>query len=379
MKKTAKLLKNSREEIIHLWEKEVLAQVKAAPSTNKIALLDHVPNILDDVIDIMNRHENTDDYLNDEKIDKIEENSLEHGRHRATSPNYTVDQIIHEYMIFNNVIIKVLRKNNITEESIFHLIKCSIDKAMLNSVTSFTESIQEMQNKLVGTLAHDIRNPLAAAKMGIEMMNYEAGKERLEKVKKMSYNSVNKAIDLIEGLLDSITVKSGEGIMLSFSKMDLNDNIQTVYEEACEVFSEEIILDKRDEPIYGTFDATAIRRVLENLITNAIKYGQSDKPVIIKIENDQEWLNISVHNQGKPIPIEKQEGIFTFLHYGKQQREKKLKSYGIGLTLVKMVTEAHGGTVTLRSEEGFGTEFKIRLNKHSNVPGKTRTVLNAEA
>ncbi len=47
--------------------KEVLQQVKAAPTSNKIALQDHVPNILDDIIEILNRHENTDDYFNDEK------------------------------------------------------------------------------------------------------------------------------------------------------------------------------------------------------------------------------------------------------------------------------------------------------------------------
>ncbi|TVZ26125.1 hypothetical protein JM83_1074 [Gillisia sp. Hel_I_86] len=379
MRKTARVLKNKHGEIIAIWEKEVLEQVKAAPSTNKIALHDHVPNILDDIISIMNSHENTDHYLSDNKIHQIEENSLEHGRHRATSPNYTVDQIIQEYMIFNNVIIRVLHENKVTEESLFHLIKCAIDKAMLNSVSSFTESIQEMQNKLIGTLAHDIRNPLAAARMAIEMLAYEAGEERFKKVKKMSYNSVNKAIDLIEGLLDSITVKAGEGIMLSFSEMDLNEDIQTVYEEACEVFSEEIILEKKDEPIKGVFDATAVRRLLENLVTNAIKYGQSDKPVVIKIKNEAEWLNISVHNYGNPIPLEKQEDIFTFLNHGKQQREKELKSYGIGLTLVKMVAEAHGGTVSLRSKEDFGTEFQIKLNKHSNVPGKKRAILNAEA
>ena len=378
MKKTAKLLKSKRSEIIELWEKEVLLQVDAAPNTNKIALHDHVPNILDDVLEILNAHENSDNSLRDERIRRIESNSLEHGRHRATSSNYTVDQIIHEYMIFNDVIIEVLHQNQVTEASLSHLIKCTIDKAMLNSVSSFTESIQEMQNKLMGTLAHDIRNPLAAARMAIEMLNYEGGKERLEKVKKMSYNGVNKAIDLIEGLLDSITAKAGEGIMLSFSEMDINEDIQTVYEEACEVFSEEIILEKDNEPINGVFDPTAIRRLLENLVTNGVKYGRSDKPVVIKINNEEEWLNISVHNYGEPISAEKQEGIFTFLHYGKQQREKKLKSYGIGLTLVKMVAEAHGGSVILRSEEGFGTEFKIRLNKYSNVPGKTRTLLNSE-
>jgi signal transduction histidine kinase len=250
---------------------------------------------------------------------------------------------------------------------------------MLNSVSSFTESIQEMQNKLIGTLAHDIRNPLAAARMSIEMLNHEAGEERLEKVKKMSYNSVNKAIDLIEGLLESITVKAGEGIMLSFSEMDLNDEIQSVYNEACEIFSEEIILDKKDEPINGVFDATAIRRLLENLVTNAIKYGHSEKAIIVKIRNEEEWLNITVHNHGEPIPKEKQKEIFTFMQLGNQHREKNLQSYGIGLTLVKMVAEAHGGSVNIRSEEEFGTEFQIKLNKHSNVPGKKRALLNAEA
>ncbi len=379
MKKTAELLKSKRDEVIALWEKEVLVQVKAARNTNKIAIHDHVPNILDDLIDIMNRYENIDDYLNDEEIHQIEENSLEHGRHRATSPNYTVDQIIHEYMIFNNVINRVLHANNIKEESLFHLIKSAIDQAMLNSVSSFTESIQEMQNQLIGTLAHDIRNPLAAARMSIEMLNYEAGEERLKKVKKMSYNSVNKAIDLIEGLLESITVKAGEGIMLSFSEMDLNNDIQSVYEEACEIFSEEIILEKKDEPINGIFDPTAVRRLLENLVTNAIKYGHSEKAIVVRIKNEEEWLNISVHNHGEPIPKEKQKAIFTFMQFGKQQREKELKSYGIGLTLVKMVAEAHGGSVVLKSEEGFGTEFLVKLHKNSNVPGKKRALLNAEA
>ena len=378
MRKTAALLKSKQEEILAIWEKEVIKQVKAAAGTNKIALHDHVPNILDDIISIMNSHENTEHYLSSDKIKQIKQNSLEHGRHRATSPNYTVDQIIQEYMIFNNVIISVLHKNNIHEESFFHLIKTSIDKAMLNSVSSFTESIQNMQNKLMGTLAHDIRNPLAAARMAIEMLDYEAGEERFARVKTMSYNSVNKAIELIEGLLDSINIKAGEGIMLSFSEMDLNLDIQTVYEEACEIYSEEIILEKKNEPIEGVFDPTAVRRLLENLVTNSIKYGKPDTPITIKVVNEEEWLALSVHNEGEPIPIEKQEGIFTFLQQGKQIREKKLKSYGIGLTLVKMVAEAHGGSVLLRSEEGFGTEFQIRLNKYSNVPGKIRTLLNSE-
>ena len=123
MKKTSKLLKKEHEHIIGMWEREVLKQVKAAPTTNKIALHDHVPNILDDIIDILNRHENTEDYLDDPKLAQMEENSSEHGRHRATSPNYTVDQILHEYMIFHNVIIRVLNEHKVISPPLFHLVK----------------------------------------------------------------------------------------------------------------------------------------------------------------------------------------------------------------------------------------------------------------
>lgn len=377
MKKTAQLLIDKHQDIIRIWEKDVLKYVSAAKDTNKIALHDHIPNILDDIVDIINRHPNPENYLNDNKIDQIQENSVEHGRHRATISNYTVDQILHEYMIFNNVLVRVLNENDQYDPATHHLIKCCIDKAMLNSVKSFSESIQEMQNKLIGTLAHDIRNPLAAGRMAIEMLIYEAGEERFEKVKKMTFNSINKSIDLVEGLLDSITVKAGEGIMLSFTEIDLYENIKTVFEEARDVFSENIVFECEDKNLEGVYDSTAVRRLLENLISNAFKYGDSNQPITLKVNNQGEKLQISVHNFGRPIPKEKQKVIFEFLNREKQQRSKKLQSYGIGLTLVKMVAEAHLGTVKLKSEEGFGTEFLVELNKNSNQPGKIRTKLNA--
>jgi len=378
MKRIAQLLTDKHQEIINIWAKDVLKDVSAAKDANRIALHDHIPNILDDVIDIINRHDNVDNYVNDDRIDQIVANSEEHGRHRATSSNYTVDQIIHEYMIFNNVIIRMVNENGIYDQAGLHLIKCCIDNAILHSVASFSESIQEMQNKLVGTLAHDIRNPLAAARMAIEMLNYDAGAERFDRVKKMTYSSVNKAIDLVEGLLDSISVKAGEGIMLSYSDVNIFKELKTVYEEACEVFSEEIIFNCENEALNGVFDPTALRRLLENLISNAVKYGHSEKPITIAIKDDEDWLNISVHNFGEPIPKEKQKEIFNFLEHGKQHRANKMQSYGIGLTFVKMVTEAHNGNVNLKSEEGFGTEFTVKIHKKSTQPGKKRTQLTSE-
>jgi len=377
MKKITQILRENRQNIINAWEKEVLQNVEAAKLANKIALHDHIPNILDDIIDIMERHDEIVWDIKDFKIAKIEANSAEHGRHRATSANFTADQILHEYMIFHNIIIKVFNNHNIEDRAVFHLLKCCVDKAMLKSIETFTNAIQEMQNKLVGTLAHDIRNPLSAARLGVEMLDLKTGPERIERVKKMTMNSVDKALQMIEGLLDSITVKAGEGMMLTFTEMNLFSDIQTISEEASEIYTEKINFECPDEELNGVFDATAIRRLLENLITNAVKYGESGKPITLKVvkENSQ-YLNLTVHNHGTPIPMEKQEEIFNFLRHGKESNHKQLRSWGIGLTLVKMVTEAHGGEVNLKSVEGFGTEFRVKISRTMNERGKQRTKLN---
>ena len=143
----------------------------------------------------------------------------------------------------------------------------------------------------------------------------------------MTWNSLNKTIQLVEGLLESITIKAGEGMMLSFQQVNLYEDIQTVYAEACEVYDEEIILECEEKDLNGIYDPTAVRRLLENLLTNAIKYGHSEKPVTIRVENgDPKELSIAVHNFGVPIPKEKQEEIFNFLKHGKKHQSTKFRS-----------------------------------------------------
>lgn len=313
MKRIPQILQENHDNIICAWEKEVLQHVDAAKHAYKIALHDHIPNILDDIIDIFERHDTIDWNIQDFKIAKIEENSLEHGRHRASSEYFTVDQIIHEYMIFHNKIIEVFNNHKVTDTGAIHLLKCCIDKSMLKSVEAFTKSIQEMQNKLIGTLAHDIRNPLSAARLGIEMLDLKAGPERVERMRKMSMYSVDKALHMIEGLLDSISVKAGEGMMLSFSEINLFSDIRTIYEEAEEIYSEKIIFECADKELNGIFDATAIRRLLENLITNAVKYGESEKPISLKVVKECErFLSLAVHNFGPPIPQESKKKFLIF-------------------------------------------------------------------
>lgn len=379
MKKAAKVLEKHKSEIVEEWIDKVREEVAAARENNELALRDHVPHLVDDIISIMRRYEKFDVTAEENIYEEIFENSIEHGRHRATSSGYTVNQILREYISFHRILTNKLLQEEAYNNEVGVVIKYSIENAMLFSGSAFSDSLQEMRQKLIGILAHDIRNPISAAYLAVDMMKHEQGQERFEKIRQMAKSSLKRSIDLVEGLLDSIAIQAGEGITLEFSETDLYPTIQSVHSEAKEIYSNEIILNAEEKEIKGIFDATMIRRVLENFISNAVKYGNRDKPVTMTVINEEEIVTIGVNNYGTPIPEEKQEDIFRFLSTtGSSSGSKGMKSWGMGLTLVKAVAEAHGGELKLESDESNGTTFTILINKRKSNPGKVKAALNYE-
>lgn len=376
MKKAADIIEVNKEKILDIWISRIKEEVEATRQNSELALRDHVPHLIEDIITIMRQYENFD-ILNEEAVyEEIFENSIEHGRHRATSTGYTVDQILREYIAFHRIITNLLIEEKVYNTDVGLVIKYSIENAMLYSGSAFSDSLQEMRQKLIGILAHDMRNPIAAAHLAVDIMKYEDGKARFEKVRKMALSSLKRSIDLVEGLLDSITVEAGEGITLEFSEINIVNNIKSVQSEASEIYSNEIVLKCEEEKIIGILDGTMIRRVLENFISNAVKYGKRGKPVTIIVEDGNPFLSIKVHNFGNPIPDDRKDEIFRFMKTQGNTGPKELKSWGMGLTLVKAVAEAHGGELKLESNEENGTSFCIILDKTKNKPGKMRASLN---
>lgn len=258
------------------------------------------------------------------------------------------------------------------------VIKYSIENAMLYSGIAFTDSLQDMRQKLIALVAHDMRNPISAALFAVKMMKYEDGPERFEKVRGMAVNSLNRSVDLIENLLDSITVEAGEGMTFNFSEQNLVELINSVHQEASESYSNPIKLDCGEKEIHGVVDGTMVRRVLENFVSNAVKYGRRNGPITINCKDNEETVEISVHNEGDPIPAESQEAIFDFMNTSRGKGPGGLKSRGMGLSLVKAVAEAHSGQLCLKSTAEEGTTFGILLHKYNNEPGQLRTFLKSD-
>lgn len=376
MKEAARILKENTDTIMSRWSEKVKDDIPASQSSSNLALRNQLPNLLEDISEIMIRYDGFDSIKKHEEYQEIIKNSIDHGRHRATSSHYTVKQILQEYVLFHRVLTELLIDNDVYTTEVGIILKYTLETAMLNSASSFSDSLQEMREKLVGTLAHDIRTPIATAFFALDIINQELPGEKFGDLKRMGLKSLEKSLELLEGILDAISVKAGEGISLNFAEIDIIKELKWVHNEASQIYTNEIGFKSNAEKSIGIFDGTAIRRVVENLVTNAVKYGSHATPVTIMVEDKEEIVVIKVHNYGKPIEKKHQESIFKFLSRGREVQQRSLESWGMGLTLVKSVAQAHGGEVGLESTDELGTTFSLSLNKYANKPGKVRTELN---
>jgi signal transduction histidine kinase len=122
------------------------------------------------------------------------------------------------------------------------------------------------------------------------------------------------------------------------------------------------------EPVRGWWDESALRRALENLALNAVKYGDG-KLVSVNVAQTHGRVILSVHNCGNPIPDERRKDIFEYLNRGEQADKT---GWGIGLPFVQDVARRHGGTVVLDSSAQAGTTFTLDIpvdGREFNPPG----------
>lgn len=378
MQKAAGIIEKRKTAIIEIWVETVREELTAPNVNSEPVLRDHLPLVLEDIIKIMKQY--CDYKVDAENIsfDNILDHSVGHGRHRSSSFGYDMEQVLKEYIFLHKIITRELRSAGVYSTEVGDLLKYVVENSMLYAGVAFNTSLQEIRQKMIGTLAHDIRNPLSTAYLTMDMLEKEKDPERLQNIKKISKNSIKRAIHLTEHLLEMISVEAGEGIAFHFSESDLMPYITSVYGEASEIYSNEIIMDCNAVEIKGIFDSAMIRRVLENIINNAVKYGKRGTPVTIRAEDHPEKVIISVHNEGEAIPENDQEKIFGFMNSTKGEDPRKLKSWGMGLTLMKAVAEAHGGSPALESTEEEGTTFTLELKKYENSPGKVKTALNID-
>ncbi len=224
---------------------------------------------------------------------------------------------------------------------------------------------QELRERFVYMLTHDLRTPLTAAKLSIDLiqMNLE-NLEQLKALTTRAANNIRRANGMITDLLDANKIRAGQRLPIDVEECNLEETIGNTLENLSSIFGDRFSM-KCIGNLRGYWSTAALIRISENLCANGIKYGFSGNPVTVTLTGFENRVELAVHNLGYPISREDINGLFDYLNRATSAQESKKKGWGIGLTLVRGMAEAHGGNVRVYSSESEGTTFVVSIPRDS--------------
>lgn len=237
-----------------------------------------------------------------------------------------------------------------------------------NLTQTFTQRLareHKLYDQYVASLAHDLRTPLTAAKMAAQIIllrpeNIEKNKNIMERLVK----NIDRMDQMIKNLLDASKMGSEVCSDLKMDECDMRSIVMMTLKELGFSCSNPFLLEIDREKINGFWNEESIRRVVENLINNAIKYGRPQSLIKIIVKQKKDMVFVAVHNEGNPIPKVEQKNIFKPFY---QTSKKEKMGWGLGLPLVERVIHAHGGRVKLKSSKNNGTSFIVNIPKDSRI------------
>lgn len=224
------------------------------------------------------------------------------------------------------------------------------------------KQIENLKDQFINTLTHDLRTPLSVIDMSAQLLQSKAVDATIVlKLADRIVANAKRCDSMIQDLLDTSRIRSGHGVSLQIEHCDLSQIVQETIDGLTSLHGDRFILTGPIS-VKGYWSASGIRRIIENLCSNAIKYGAKNFPVLISIEYDSD-VSISVKNRGEPIPKENMSSLFQQFSRTRSAEVSGKLGWGIGLTIVKGITEAHCGKITVHSTEQDGTTFTVILPK----------------
>ena len=246
----------------------------------------------------------------------------------------------------------------------------------LKESTEEKSLIEKENRELISNISHDLKTPITAVKGYVEgiMDGVADTPEKMDRYVRTIYNKTNEMDHLINELTFYSKIDTNR-IPYTFNKLNVED-----YFEDC---SEEVGLDLETrgiELVYANYvekdvmviaDGEQIRRVIHNIISNAIKYMDKPKGIIqIRIKDVGDFIQIEIEDNGKGIGPKDLPYIFDRFYRTDVSRNSSKGGSGIGLSIVKKILEDHGGKVWATSRLGIGTIMYFVLRKYQEVPMK---------
>ena len=238
------------------------------------------------------------------------------------------------------------------------------------------KALDKENKELISNISHDLKTPITAVKGYVEgiMDGVADTPEKMDRYVRTIYNKTVEMDHLINELTFYSKIDTNR-IPYTFSKLNVEDYFSDCAEEVgleLETRGIELVYANYvEDNVQVIADGEQIRRVIHNIISNAIKYMDKPKGIIqIRVKDVGDFIQVEIEDNGKGIAAKDLPSIFDRFYRTDVSRNSSKGGSGIGLSIVKKILEDHGGKVWATSRLGIGTIMYFVLRKYQEVPMK---------
>ncbi len=248
--------------------------------------------------------------------------------------------------------------------AIVHVLGVTHDRTAEKDAQEALRVADRRKDEFLATLAHELRNPLAPVRTGLQVLRLTNDPSIAHRTQTMMERQLGQMVRLIDDLLEVSRITSGK-VVLRQERIELGTAIESAAEAVgpqLNAARHVLTLDLSREPIWLQADPARISQIVSNLLANASKYSSDGSTIVVSTARQGEQAVISVTDTGEGIPASMLSHVFDMFAQVDRTLDRAQGGLGIGLALVKRLVEMHGGSVAAESPGlGAGSRFTVRL------------------
>ena len=221
----------------------------------------------------------------------------------------------------------------------------------INHMADSLQSMLEAKRQLLLAISHELRTPITKAKLRLEFMPESPEKNQLKE-------DIDEIDLLISDLLEAERLNNDHSVLVS-EPVRFADFVMSIAEQFWS-YEGGIVIETPDEDFDLEIDKLRIRLLITNLMNNAVRHGEANS-VKVKVRFTQETAVIEVEDNGEGISEEHLSQICEPFYRADSSRRRNTGGFGLGLYLCRLIAEAHGGKLTIKSEVTEGTKISVKL------------------
>lgn len=361
------------DQIIAEWESFARTLGPVADAMTTLTLQDHAKGILQAIaLDISTSQDDAEQREKSQDLtpgtSALESAASIHGTLRQAS-NFSLLQLSAEYRALRAAVLRLWlpEVGTLSATTVYEMVRFNeaIDQALAESIVTYSAKADQTRELFLAILGHDLRAPLATLMLSGDMLKLESGgREKLGKIAERVRRSSRMMAIMVDDLIGYTRTHLGSGMPVTARLVDVDEICQASIEDASATHPSTSFTFNSSGNMTGYFDSVRLHQLMTNLLVNAAQYGQKHRPVTMTTSSSEDHVTVQVQNFGVPISKADLAAVFKPLVQLTVEDELDTRpktSLGLGLFVAREIASAHGGTITVASDEVHGTVFTVSL------------------